>query len=131
MLIGNVTSLGLSMIVSTLGSLVWPENYSFDETRALHAHAEATEEIDPPTSSAEEELEEVEAKGAMVPKINSETSSLAEGGGQGATFISYKREFNLACSVSIPVFISLLVRRSAAHCARQVGIVIERKELTH
>lgn len=102
MLIGNVTSLGLSMIISISGSLIWPENYSFDDTRALHAHSEASEEIEPTTPT-----EEKKGKGEVVPKVNSEASSLAEG---PEACPSYRRTFNLARNISVPMFVILLVR---------------------
>jgi hypothetical protein len=127
MLIGNVTSLGLSIIISTIGSLVWPENYSFDETRALHTHSEASEVIEPSTPSAEEESKEIETKGGVVPRIDSETSSLAEVGGREDNVVSYKREFNLARNVSVPMFIILLVRHPAAHLSRYSQVVFERQ----
>ncbi|GAA6014146.1 hypothetical protein JCM10207_006112 [Rhodosporidiobolus poonsookiae] len=52
MLTGNVLSIGISGIIAVAGSLIWPEDYSFEETRALHAYNEATEEI-PPTAAGE------------------------------------------------------------------------------
>ncbi|GAA5946717.1 hypothetical protein JCM3765_000360 [Sporobolomyces pararoseus] len=109
MLAGSCTSFGLSVIISTTGSLIWPENYSFDDTRALHAHSEAREEIEPSTPSSEEEDKEVETKSQVIPKINSESSSLAEGGGKEDEIVSYTRTFKLARNVSIPLFIILLI----------------------
>ncbi|BGP23557.1 hypothetical protein JCM10295v2_002455 [Rhodotorula toruloides] len=43
MLTGNVLSIGIASIIAFTGSLIWPENYDWVETRALHAHTEASE----------------------------------------------------------------------------------------
>ncbi|BGP30870.1 hypothetical protein JCM10296v2_002629 [Rhodotorula toruloides] len=43
MLTGNVLSIGIASIIAFAGSLIWPENYDWVETRALHAHTEASE----------------------------------------------------------------------------------------
>ncbi|ORY91551.1 urea transporter [Leucosporidium creatinivorum] len=40
MLAGNLASLGVSGIISVSTSLIWPENFNFDITRALHEHGE-------------------------------------------------------------------------------------------
>ncbi|GAA5982083.1 hypothetical protein JCM5350_000638 [Sporobolomyces pararoseus] len=109
MLAGSCTSFGVSAIISTLGSLLWPENYSFDDTRAIHAHSEACEEIEPSTPQSEEEDKEIEMKSQIVPKINSESSSLAEGGGREDEIASYTRTFNLARNVTLPLFVILLI----------------------
>ena len=105
MLIGNVISLGLSIIISLTGTYIWPENYSFDETRALHAHTEASEEIDPQPHAEVDEKE----KSTVTPNIESEASSLVEARG-GETEASITRTFNLARWISIPMFVILLVR---------------------
>ncbi|GAA5898815.1 sodium:solute symporter family protein [Sporobolomyces salmoneus] len=107
MLTGSVTSFGVSLIISTLGSLFFPENYSYDDTRALHAHSEASEDLEPTTPS--EEDKEAGEKATVVPKFNSESSSLAEGGGSADELSLYKRKFNLARNVSVPLFVILLI----------------------
>ncbi|GAA5836672.1 hypothetical protein JCM3766R1_006985 [Sporobolomyces carnicolor] len=109
MLTGSVTSIGVSIIISTLGSLIWPENYSFDDTRALHAHSEASEETEPSTPSSETEEKELEHKSAATPKINLESSSLAENGGAKDDILVYQRKFETARNVTIPLFFILLV----------------------
>ncbi|GAA5840877.1 hypothetical protein JCM9279_001249 [Rhodotorula babjevae] len=60
MLIGNVLSFCISGLIAFFGSLMWPDNYDWVETRALHQHSETSEELDdaplPPTpESAEKE----------------------------------------------------------------------------
>ncbi|GAA6020371.1 hypothetical protein JCM11491_000328 [Sporobolomyces phaffii] len=108
MLTGNVTSLGSSIVIATVGSVLWPENYSFDDTRALHAHSDASEEIiEPAPAATDKDGGEKDPQGAaVVPKLDSEASSLVEAGGQASSF---QRTFNLARNVSIPLFIILLI----------------------
>jgi len=53
-----------------LGSLVWPDNYDWVETRALHQHSETSEELDdaplPPTPEGPAEKEKADASSPTV-----------------------------------------------------------------
>ncbi|GAA5882973.1 hypothetical protein JCM3774_002938 [Rhodotorula dairenensis] len=55
MLIGNLLSFCLSGLIAIIGSLVWPEDYDWAETRALHAHHAAVVEESPDSSPLAEE----------------------------------------------------------------------------
>ncbi|BGP14775.1 hypothetical protein JCM10213_004287 [Rhodosporidiobolus nylandii] len=71
MLTGNVLAIGVGGLFSVIGSLIWPENYSFEETRALHAYNEATEETAaaplPDGADAEKEKNDVLPATAAAP----------------------------------------------------------------
>ncbi|GAA5938333.1 sodium:solute symporter family protein [Sporobolomyces koalae] len=101
MLAGSSVSLGLSMIISITGSLLWPEDYSFDETRALHAHAEASEDLGLPSPT-----EEKEPKTMVAPRVDSEASSLVE---EKVELAANERAYKLARNVSIPLTLILIV----------------------
>jgi hypothetical protein len=45
--------IGIASIIAFTGSLIWPEDYDWVETRALHAHTEASEIVTPPESPVE------------------------------------------------------------------------------
>ncbi|GAA6042482.1 hypothetical protein JCM8097_003048 [Rhodosporidiobolus ruineniae] len=113
MLAGNVCSLGVGGVISIVGSLLFPENYSFEETRALHAYNEATEEVsgaplsDTDALGAEKEKTEVvpsaghtavEANVGMEPVKAGEDSPEA-----------IERTFRLARIVSIAMFVILMI----------------------
>ncbi|GAA5902571.1 hypothetical protein JCM5296_002327 [Sporobolomyces johnsonii] len=113
MLTGNVLSIGISAIICTIGSLIWPENYDFEETRRLHAHSEASEEIPPSPSNLSASLDENE-------KIKQDVSSLtvdpaavelanvveAHAGDSPQTI---ERSFKLARIVAITMFVILMI----------------------
>ncbi|BGP54557.1 hypothetical protein JCM8202v2_002143 [Rhodotorula sphaerocarpa] len=66
MLIGNLLSFCLSGLIALFGSLIWPENYDWAETRALHAHPEAVVEEVPATSEAKDlDLDDKEKSGVL------------------------------------------------------------------
>lgn len=56
----------LSGLIALFGSLIWPENYDWAETRALHAHPEAVVEEVPATSEAKDlDLDDKEKSGVL------------------------------------------------------------------
>ncbi|GAA5867263.1 hypothetical protein JCM3774_002392 [Rhodotorula dairenensis] len=55
MLIGNLLSFCLSGLIAVIGSLLWPEDYDWAETRALHAHPAGVIEESPNSSPLTEE----------------------------------------------------------------------------
>ncbi|BGP46898.1 hypothetical protein JCM10450v2_002749 [Rhodotorula kratochvilovae] len=65
MLVGNVLSICISGLIAVFGSLLWPANYDWAGTRALHAHSEVSEEID--VSSPAELGVEKEKEGSASP----------------------------------------------------------------
>ncbi|BGP14792.1 hypothetical protein JCM10213v2_002747 [Rhodosporidiobolus nylandii] len=71
MLTGNVLAFCVGGLTSIIGSLIWPEDYSFEETRALHAYNEATEETAaaplPDGTDAEKEKSDVLPASAAAP----------------------------------------------------------------
>ncbi|KAK4331762.1 Urea active transporter [Rhodotorula toruloides] len=57
MLCGNLLSIGIASIIAFTGSLIWPENYDWVETRALHAHTEASEIVpESPVEGVDDDL---------------------------------------------------------------------------
>ncbi|GAA6058069.1 hypothetical protein JCM3770_002245 [Rhodotorula araucariae] len=67
MLTGNVLSFCISGLIAFFGSLIWPANYDWVATRALHAHSEVSEEIDISPSPTEELAAEKEKAGFASP----------------------------------------------------------------
>ncbi|GAA6062385.1 hypothetical protein JCM10212_003194 [Sporobolomyces blumeae] len=114
MLTGNVISLGLSIIISLVGSFLWPEDYDFEPTRQLHAHSEASEEVvvpgaDTPSSGFDTPSEEKkESEIVATPQIDSEASSIAHGL-DADSVKSITRAYKLARIVSVPVFFILII----------------------
>ncbi|KPV76209.1 uncharacterized protein RHOBADRAFT_34830 [Rhodotorula graminis WP1] len=68
MLIGNVLSFCVSALIAFFGSLIWPNDYDWVETRALHQHSETSEEVDDvPLPSTPEGPAEKEKEGVASP----------------------------------------------------------------
>ncbi|GAA5917329.1 hypothetical protein JCM6882_008975 [Rhodosporidiobolus microsporus] len=80
-LTGNVLSIGISGLICLFGSLIWPENYSFEETRALHAYNEASEEVPSPTSGSTSEVDDAadKEKSEIVPAAATAAAAAGEG----------------------------------------------------
>lgn len=67
MLIGNLLSFCLSGLTAVIGSLIWPENYDWAETRALHAHPTATvEEVPAEMTEGEKDADDTKDKTQIV-----------------------------------------------------------------
>ncbi|KWU42118.1 Na+/solute symporter [Rhodotorula sp. JG-1b] len=67
MLIGNLLSFCLSGLTAIIGSLIWPENYDWAETRALHAHPPATvEEVPAEMVEGEKDADDTKDKTQIV-----------------------------------------------------------------
>ena len=49
MLAGNVTAIGVGALVTVVGSLIWPENFDFEATRALNAEHSTSVTREPET----------------------------------------------------------------------------------
>ncbi|GAA5902567.1 hypothetical protein JCM5296_002326 [Sporobolomyces johnsonii] len=113
MLTGNVLSIGISAIVCTVGSLIWPDNYDFEETRRIHAHSEASEEMPPSTTNLSASLDENEKtkqdlSPSTVDPAAVESASVVEAHvGDSPEVI--ERSFRLARIVAITMFVILLI----------------------
>lgn len=57
----------LSGLTAVIGSLIWPENYDWAETRALHAHPPATvEEVPAEMTEGEKDADDTKDKTQIV-----------------------------------------------------------------
>ncbi|GAA5852528.1 hypothetical protein JCM8547_002531 [Rhodosporidiobolus lusitaniae] len=110
MLTGNVLSIGVSAVICTVGSLIWPENYDFAETKALHAYNEATEEVDLPSpageTDSEKEKNEVARPGTQV--LDSAVAAELDLNEEDSP-AQLKRSFKLATIVACTAFVILMI----------------------
>jgi len=71
MLAGNLASIGVGAIISTVASLIWPEEYDFASTRAINTHRTpiASEKV---SDELEETEDEKKVPGASVSSVINE-----------------------------------------------------------
>ncbi|CEQ41433.1 SPOSA6832_03140 [Sporobolomyces salmonicolor] len=113
MLTGNVLSIGVSAIICTVGSLIWPENYDFEETRRLHTYSEASEEIPPSPTDLSASLDENEKSKqdfspSTVDPAAIESANVVEAH-MGDSPQTIERSFKFARIVAITMFIILMI----------------------
>ncbi|GJN93637.1 hypothetical protein Rhopal_006694-T1 [Rhodotorula paludigena] len=113
MLTGNILSFCVSGLITVLGSLIWPENYDWIETRALHAYNEATEETVAPavneTPSATASTSEVAAEKE---KVQAPADALPADIGEGVEVDSpehIRKTFKIATVLATFGFVALLI----------------------
>ncbi|GAA5975714.1 hypothetical protein JCM10908_005255 [Rhodotorula pacifica] len=120
MLIGNLLSICLSGLTAVIISLIWPENYDWAETRALHAPHPATVEEVPADSDIDAETKE---KSHVVPQTPREGRSAApslKGTGMDLDFeppvpvhedspAHIEKTFRLATWVASSAFVILMI----------------------
>jgi len=107
MLAGNLASIGVGGIVATVSSYIWPDNYDWEDTRAINARASSKDVKDrskasnEDLSSKEKELE-LEAKDAS----SSDDSSDAD---DDLDPVALKKAFRFASISSIVLFIVMIL----------------------
>ncbi|KAL8287292.1 hypothetical protein RQP46_003744 [Phenoliferia psychrophenolica] len=110
MLSGNLASICTSGIIMTVFSFAWPENFDFEITRALHAHAEspAEEEAKAAAKAARaaerQAANEHEKGGDNKEDTSSPVESIAE-----SYHVELEKAFKLAVWVSVGLVVILLL----------------------
>jgi hypothetical protein len=127
MLCGNVLAIGMSYalvlpiftvidpfltfsprrsgIISYVGSMIWPEDYSFEETRLLHAVNEATEETVPsPGTPSGDEKEKSDVVAAAATELTAEHEQNEED-----SPAQLQKSYRLAKWIAISSFIVLMI----------------------
>lgn len=105
-LAGNLGSLGLSAIISVGSSYLWPENFDFDITRALHAHAEPEEK---PSASLDEEVKDDKAVTDPVQLTSAAASVNDETYDENKDPVKLRAAFRLAVYSSLFLFVVLIL----------------------
>jgi hypothetical protein len=129
MLAGNLASLGVGGIISTATSLMWPENFDFDITRALHVHGDGSDhggvvvdgtgmslspssqdDKDMKSSSAEDpEKAAAAAAPAALPKEKSSSTTASESSVHEEVYDENKDPVKLAQAFKLAVYTSLFL----------------------
>ncbi|KAK4053931.1 hypothetical protein OIO90_003768 [Microbotryomycetes sp. JL221] len=118
MLAGNLASIGVGAIVATVGSLLFPDSYDFEETRALHAeeHVHTAKRLEAPVSSPTgTETEDSKEKELQTPEtlLKSATPSISDvedpDYDENKDPRKLKAAFKLAASVSVGLAVVLIL----------------------
>ncbi|KAM0791370.1 hypothetical protein ACM66B_005835 [Microbotryomycetes sp. NB124-2] len=113
MLAGNLASISVGSIVAVTGSLLWPDNFDFSATRALHADehkSTATKPVvDSPLdspSAMEKELKEA-APNALLK--SAQASIVEEPYNEDEDPVLLEKAFKLAVRASVALFVVLIL----------------------
>lgn len=108
MLAGNLASIGVGAIVATLSSLIWPDKYDWESTRAINKPAQATskrtEELKADSDSEKKEHEVVTKAGS----IAGESFDAAEEADE-LDPVALNKAFKFATYSSVGLFIVLII----------------------
>lgn len=108
MLAGNLASIGVGAIVATLSSLIWPDKYDWESTRAINKPAQATskrtEELKADSDSEKKEHEVVTKAGS----IAGESFDAAEEADE-LDPAALNKAFKFATYSSVGLFIVLII----------------------
>ncbi|SCZ88311.1 BZ3500_MvSof-1268-A1-R1_Chr2-1g04327 [Microbotryum saponariae] len=114
MLTGNLLALGVSCIIAFSTSWIWPENFDWEITRAIHSERDHFE------TAPVKDVDVVEAEGsdkketeAESPKVASARASFSEEGGlaynENKDPAKLRQAFKLAVYVSVVLFFLLII----------------------
>ncbi|KAK4702934.1 urea-proton symporter, partial [Phenoliferia sp. Uapishka_3] len=117
MLAGNLASIGVGGIITVTTSYIWPENFDFDITRALHAHSEspAEEEALEDAQVAEDGSEKGSDNKGTVDKevspapIKSAAASMEVPYNKEKDPLELEKAFKLAVWTSVGLFVVLIL----------------------
>ncbi|SCV72120.1 BQ2448_4814 [Microbotryum intermedium] len=112
MLTGNLLALGVSCIIAFSTSWMWPENFDWEITRAIHSERDHSEA--PPTKDVDAiEAEDSDKKDAELPQVASARASMSEEGGlaynENKDPAKLRQAFKLAVYVSVFLFFLLII----------------------
>ncbi|KAH7908804.1 urea transporter [Hygrophoropsis aurantiaca] len=105
MLAGNLASIGVGGIVATAASLIWPDNYDFESTRAINASKFSRAKKESEESDHDVEDPEFEKKG-HASSVSTETASQSDNDLDPA---GLDRAFKFAARASIVLTLVLMI----------------------
>jgi len=115
MLTGNIVSIGMGGIIAVTGSLVWPEDFDFDITRALNApvpvaaSAIAATSSDADSHSLDGDDKEKASSSPALAKTAPPSIAPAESKYGAEYQRNLKRAFKIAVCVSVGLFVILML----------------------
>ncbi|KAM0752686.1 Na+/solute symporter [Meredithblackwellia eburnea MCA 4105] len=112
MLAGNLASIGVGGIITVVSAYMWPENFDFESTRALHAHSESPAEE---AAEAAEEGSEKDGKDEVPPVALKSAAASVDPladialSDESAQRAGLERAYKIAVWVSVGLFVLLIL----------------------
>ncbi|KAM5537057.1 hypothetical protein V8D89_009203 [Ganoderma adspersum] len=109
MLAGNLASIGVGGIVTVVVSLIWPENFDFETTRAINRPAHGPDPDSPVGHSAEGSLDEKKRESAAVSLEPTSEDDFADEEEKELDPIALNRAFSIAAWASVILTLIMLI----------------------
>ncbi|GBE84285.1 Probable urea active transporter [Sparassis crispa] len=110
MLAGNLASIGVGAVITVATSMIWPEDFSFDPTRAINNPTFVADEKTSESRASQDEVDDKkEATAAVVsePVISAEEAALEEA--RELDPVALRKSFKLAAWSSVALTLILLI----------------------
>ncbi|KAH9950736.1 urea transporter [Amylocystis lapponica] len=107
MLAGNLASIGVGAIITVVTSLIWPEDFNFDATRAINTPVLDTPEKDSRSSEEVDEKKRQSAEIAEEPVVSVDAAALEEA--RELDPAALRRSYTLAARASILLTLIMLI----------------------
>jgi Na+/proline symporter len=110
MLAGNLASIGVGAIIATVSSLIWPDNFDWETTRAINKPShDTTPTHDDDNKSTDDEGEKKKVKVATKASSVSGDSFLADAEEDELDPIALKKAFKFATWSSLTLFVIMIL----------------------